>query len=375
MYPHPDDMARAPETFGKLASQGFNELVFRLQRLEPDGTQKYIHAVLKMSLFKDAHGETQIASLVWPYGISTDGNEFTGDDFQMLANNPSLSNDLKQKTKSYRKAVLNKEGVFGLGYKTEKKPAAKVEKTEPDVIVPHRPKEKVLHSIQPPPVEVVQNKVEMLKSKIEARTIETQTIEHVSNSPNDADRFAPICGSPKDMVYPTPCETISTECLPDDIVEFVLSKGADLMPMVSPSYIMNDPYPVVVKVEPDEDSQTSGSSACFFNDFLNNNFDKNNPSLAASLSDLPDLLPTIDPKMETYDIMESMHEGGFDNRFEAWPIATTSNHALAPPNLTSLCSQKDTDPVTSCSSDPMSIPPPDEIFELLDELWVGEDLF
>jgi len=181
-------------------------------------------------------------------------------------------------------------------------------------------------------------------------------------------------------VYPTP--DASPENVADDI-EFMFCKGGDLEPMASPSYIMNDPYPVVIKVEPDTDSQMSESS-CYSASkcFLNKNYDREDPSLASlgrpkGPSDLPDLLPTIDPKLETYDIMETMGNNVFTNNYQSWPIPTTSNHALASPNLEYLCAQEDTSGPSARTSSPDDIggPPPDEIFEMLDELWVGEDLF
>lgn len=113
MYPHPDDMMIIPGILSQLKETGFSESNNRFIRTEDDGTTKYVHCLLKMSLVKDhKSGVTKICSLVWPYGVSYLGECFSGDDFKMIQNNPKLNAGFKEQSSLYKKAVLNGEGIF-----------------------------------------------------------------------------------------------------------------------------------------------------------------------------------------------------------------------------------------------------------------------
>lgn len=152
MYPHPDDMVIIPGILLQLKQTGYCEVVLRLARTEADGTTRYVHCMMKC-IRKGKHGDAKICALTWPFGISSNGEHFSGDDFEMIQNNPYLNAQYKAESRLCRKAIMNKEGAFADLFANDKVPLTMVEKKVPMNIFERRVSD--VHAIpqQSPPIE------------------------------------------------------------------------------------------------------------------------------------------------------------------------------------------------------------------------------
>ena len=112
MYPHPGDMPKIPALLSTLKETGFSEFVGRLLRVGSDGTTSYVHTLQKLSIQKGGRGDVRIVAISFPFAISSEGKEFSSDDFKMIQDNPEMSAAIKKQTKQYRKAVLHRVGTF-----------------------------------------------------------------------------------------------------------------------------------------------------------------------------------------------------------------------------------------------------------------------
>ena len=115
-FAHPDIMEDMSKQLVQLKKKGFlDEFPAKMLTYEADGSSKCLYVLLNIRMFQSVRGLPLMAILCIPYAISEDilHNGFSMDDLKLLNDNPTTAADIKMKTRVFKKALINREGIFG----------------------------------------------------------------------------------------------------------------------------------------------------------------------------------------------------------------------------------------------------------------------
>ena len=384
MYPHGDDLKDTEKLFGGLRKTGFAETLIRLLRKADDGTYTYVHCVMKLSIFTDVNGVSQIASLLWPFGSSNEGDHFTQNDFEMLASNPSMGRDIQMYRKQFDKAVANSEGIFSEPYTLndvgnegiapEPLPLKQVPKPDPLISNPSPT------CVSPETPQYATPSEQSVPKLTDAARLLKRANETYNNYPS----LQTYNNSPSTEPYNSP--PYNSPPLPQTSVLYPISSSST--PSYSGGGVRFEPLrPNIIKAEPTSPNHCyrihppppERSTYC-------NSYTQTSPNrFQGPVMDLPDLLPTIDPKLEMIDFIDTMPTTIIV------PDSTAQSPASSIHNSPGSSRDYHTPPVIGPSPPPalpqpqppeahldesvFSFEPPVEIIEFMDEFWSTADLF